>query len=473
MQKDLIVIGGGPGGYTAAIKASKLGLNVILIEKENIGGVCLNKGCIPTKTMHHTAKTFSSINNYQKYGISIKNFQLDESQLFKRKYEVIERLKSGIKHLCNLNKVDIFYGEAFLEDKNTVCVKYNTGTNNVIHAKNILIASGSLPHKSNILGANRPNVLTSDDLLALDKLPTSLTIVGGGIIGIEFASIYRMLGVNVTVIELAPSILPNIEIDISKRLSFLLKKKGIRIFSSSKVLEIKNISTDECSDKSLLVEVEFIENNKEQRIQSEIVLLSIGRKPNILGLNLDLVGINTTNEGIAVDGNYCTNIPGIYAIGDCIGGHMLAHVAACQGEQVALNIAAYQGKYDLIKSDSSTSPKKDKAVPSCIFSFPEIGTVGLTEVEAKSKGISFSISKFMYGANGKAICIDEEEGFIKMIYNSASKKILGVHIMGANASDLINEAALAIVNDMTIYDIQKTIHAHPTLSEIIRESALD
>lgn len=452
MEKDIVIIGGGPGGYTAAIRAAQLGAGVLLIEAENLGGTCLNKGCIPTKALYKNAQMINEFHTASEFGIKLEGFTIDICEMMQRKQRIVDRLKEGIAQLIKANSIEMVFGKASLVSGGKVKVADSQGNESIITAKNIIIATGSVPVKPPIPGIDLPGVMTSDEILSLDHIPDTLAIIGGGVIGIEFAGIFHALGSKVTVVEFLPGILANMEGEISKKSALSLKKKGISIETDTKVMQI----TGDKGSLSVLTEGKKGENV----ICADAVLVSTGRAPNVEGLGLELHGIKYDRKGIKVDEAYQTNVPGIYAVGDVIGGQMLAHVAAEEGTAAVENIMGSKGhvNYD--------------AVPGCVFTFPEIAAVGLSEEDAKEKGIDYISSKFLFGANGKALTIGEEEGFVKVLAEAQTKRIIGVHIMGPHASDLIHEAVLAVEKKMTAEDISGVIHAHPTLSEAFMEAAL-
>ncbi|HYE68373.1 MAG TPA: dihydrolipoyl dehydrogenase, partial [Anaerovoracaceae bacterium] len=394
----------------------------------------------------------NELNTAAEFGIKLDGYTIDMNEIMQRKQRIVDRLKEGIAQLIKANSIEMVYGKASLASKEKVKVIDSQGNETMISTKNIIIATGSVPVKPPITGINLPGVMTSDEILFRDDIPKSLVIIGGGVIGIEFAGIFNALGSQVTVVEFLPRILANMDSEISKKSVLALKKKGICIETETKVMQISM----EQEAFRLLTEGKKGENE----INAEAVLISVGRAPNVEGLELELLGVEYGRSGIKVDETYQTNIPGIYAIGDVTGGKMLAHIASEEGIAAVDNIMGLKGhlNYD--------------AVPGCVFSFPEIATVGLSEEDAKEKGIDYTSSKFLFGANGKALTIGEEEGFVKVLAEAETKRIIGVHIMGPHASDLIHEAALAVGHKMTAADISGIVHAHPTLSEAFMEAAL-
>lgn len=464
LDKDIIVIGGGPGGYVAAIRAAQLGASVTIIEKDKLGGTCLNRGCIPTKALYREAEILNTLKRIDEFGISIDSFKIDVDKIQHRKQDITNQLVGGIEQLLKANGVELIRGTASLKDKNTVSIELQDGSKSEITGNNIIIAVGSKPSLPPIEGAGLPGIYTSEDILNFNDIPKSLAVIGGGVVGMELACIFNAMGTKVTVLEFLPSILAQLDSDIVKRLTPALKKKGMDINTSTKVSKIEK------TDLGFSI---LCEGKKgEIKIEAEKVLIAAGRLPVTEGLNLEGIGVDFDRKGIKVDSNYETSVKGIYAIGDVNGEAMLAHAASHQGVKAAEYI---MGKECL---------QHNSVVPGCIFVFPEIASVGITEDEAKAKGIPYKTSKFMFGANGKALALGEGEGFIKVISTSSStpeveqqitstpEVVIGVHIMGPHASDLIHEGALAITNKLTTLDIKNTIHAHPTLSEAFYEAIL-
>jgi dihydrolipoamide dehydrogenase len=450
MDKDLIVIGGGPGGYVAAIRAAQLGAKVALIEKDKLGGTCLNRGCIPTKALYRNAELLNTLKHIEDFGINVGSVSIDVEKMHCRKQCVIDQLVGGVTQLLKANNVEVIKGYAKLKDKNTAAVIKEDGTTSLLSARNIIIATGSAPTIPPIEGADAEGIYTSEDILGFKSIPSSLIVIGGGVVGMELACIFNAMDTKVTVIEFMPSILGQLDSDITKRLMVSLMKKGIEINVATKVTKIEKNS------EGYIV---YGEGKKgEVRAEGEKLLISTGRIPCVKGLNLESIGIDFDRRGIKVDGSFETNIKGIYAIGDVNGKAMLAHAAAYQGIVTAEKITGF--------SSAAVKP----FIPSCVFVFPEIASVGMTEEEVKKEGLKYKVSKFMFGANGKALALGEGEGFIKVV--AQGEKIIGVHIMGPHASDLIHEAALAITNGLTIEHIKNTVHAHPTLSEAFSEAVM-
>lgn len=452
-MKDIVIIGGGPSGYVAAIRGAQLGADVCLIERDKLGGTCLNRGCIPTKALYKNAEVMNTINKSNDFGISIDTYSVDVKKIQDRKNTIVNKLVSGVEKLLESNNIKVIKGNGSIIDNNTVLAHYDNGDTEEIKTKNIIIATGSIPKLLPIEGIN-DYVLTTKEMLEVEQIPNNLVIIGGGVVGMEFASIFNELGSNVSVIEFLPNILNQVDKGISKRFKSMAKKKGISINTSSRVTRIQRRQNN-------TIEVFYESKNKEKQIIADKVMVAAGRQPNYNKLNLENSNIKYNKEGIIVNDHYETTVKGIYAIGDVNGKSMLAHVASHQGIKAVEKIMGL---------DINTSKE---VVPSCIFVFPEISFVGISEEEAKEKNIAINIGKFMFSANGKAMTLGEEDGFIKIISSSEDDTILGVHILGAHASDLIHEGAIAVRNKLKVEQIVNTIHAHPTLSEAFYEATLD
>lgn len=449
MDKDIIVIGGGPGGYVAAIRAAQLGAKVSIIEKRDLGGTCLSRGCIPTKVLCKNAEILHTLNHIEDFGIKVSDYSIDVEKIQQRKNEVIDKLVGGVFNLLQSNGVDILRGEAVIEDKNTVRVKLQEGGEKEITTKNIIIATGSEISMPPISGINLPGVIDTDKLLEFKEIPKRLVVIGSGVIGIEFANIFKSLGSEVTIFS--SRLLKRIDSEISKRFTSYIKKQGVKVHNcrASEICKTEN---------GLLVKGQSPKGEIET--EADVVLVASGRVPCFGGIDLERLGIEYDEKGIKVDEYYETNVKGIYAIGDVIGGMMLAHAASNEGVKAAERIMGVLQNPD------------NAVVPDCIFASPEIAYVGLTEQQAKEKEIDYEVSKFMFGANGKALALGEPDGFVKVIATKEDKIIIGVHIMGPHASDLIHEGALAISKKLNAKDIANTVHAHPTLSETFYEAVL-
>ncbi len=451
MQKEIVVIGGGPGGYVAAIRGAQLGAKVTLIERHKIGGTCLNYGCIPTKTLYRNAELLNTLKHIEDFGISTGPVSFDVDKIQARKQEVVDQLVGGIEQLIKINGIDLIYGSAEFLSPTDIKITSEDGEIRTVTCENIVLASGSKPQMPPIEGIDLPGVITSKEILEFEKVPEKLAVIGGGVIGMEFAGIFAAMGSEVTVIEYANNILGQVDSEITKRFAVSVKKKGIDIQKSTKVNKIIKTET------GLAVVGET--KKGEVVFDATHVLVSTGRTPVVDGLNLAAAGIEFDRKGIVVDDHFKTTAGNVYAIGDVNGKLMLAHAASHQG------IAAVDDIMGVLHNGNH------EVVPSCIFVFPEIACVGLTEDQAAEQGIEIKKSKFMFGANGKALSIGEPEGFVKVI-SDMNDTILGVHIMGPHASDLIHEGTLAVSRKLHVSDIAGTIHAHPTLAEAFAEATM-
>lgn len=449
MDYDVVIIGGGPGGYTAAIYAAKKNLKVAIVEKNLFGGTCLNRGCIPTKTLIHSATFLNDAKNSSAFGIDLSGVSVNWNAVQKNKLDVIKKLRSGVEGLMKGNKVAVYNGEAVLQDKNTISI---IGENKeMIKAKSIIIATGSEPSVIPFPGYDLEGVIYSDEALDLKEIPSSMVIVGGGVIGVELAYVYNSFGTDVTILEMMPDILPREDMEIVSELKKSFKKKNIKIKGSTKLTHIER------NDKDLQV---YYESEEEKgSISVPKVLVAVGRKA--ITSALGSVDVTMDRGRIVVDEYLRTNIPNIYAIGDVTGKVMLAHVASHQGIKAVENICGETSKMDY------------SIVPSCIYTQPEIASVGLNEEDAKAKYGNVKVGKFPFSASGKAMTAGENTGFVKIIADEKWNEILGVHIIGPHATELIAEGALAIKLQCTVEELADTIHAHPTLSESIMEASLD
>lgn len=453
-SKKVVVIGGGPAGYVAAIRLAQLGAQVTLIEKGEIGGTCLNVGCIPTKVLLHTAEIYQELINGEDIGLVLDGtLKVDWHRLQQRKSEVISHLTEGVSRLLTLNGVEIIKGNASFIDKHSIKVEKEDASSVTVTADNFIIATGSEPMLPPIPGVDLEGVLDSTDALNLEKLPKDIVIVGGGVIGTEFATLFNSLGVKVTIVEMLPYILPPIDRFVSEAVKENLIKDGINIYTSAKVTSI-----DKADGK---LQIKVLIDNEEKLINAEKVLMSVGRRGVTRGLNLEELGLRIDKGAIYVDERMRTNIEGIYAIGDVTGKNMLAHVASEQGIVAAENIMGLDSKM------------KYNAIPACVFTKPEIASVGMTEEQAKSQGIEYEVGIFPLSNNGKTLITKEiENTMIKIITNKKYDEIIGVHIYGPRASDLITEASLAIRLEATLDELFTTVHPHPTIAEAMKEAAL-
>lgn len=443
---DVVIVGGGPGGYVAAIRAAQLGAKVLLAEERELGGTCLNRGCIPTKAMVHSATVFSEAKHGEDIGLSFSNLSLDFAGVARHRDQVVDTLVQGVGGLMKANGIEVAQCRAQIAAPG----KVRLGDREV-ETKNIIIATGSSQGKPPIPGIDSPGVVDTDVMLKAKTLPESLLVLGGGVVGVEFASIMAAFGVKVTLVEMLPGLISTLDSELGKRLAISLRKAGVEIHTGTKVCSIAQ------GPGGLNVELEGKKGN--QQVTVEQVLLAAGRMPSFGGLDLDRLGVEYDRRaGIKADKTMATNIPGIWAIGDCIGNLMLAHVASHEGIVAAENIMGHKAEMDY------------RVVPSCVFTQPEIASVGISEDEAKEQNIDYNVAKFPFVANGKALAQGETDGMVKIVA-AANGEILGVHILGPHASDLIAEAAVAVHQKLTAEELAHIIHAHPTLAEAIGEAA--
>lgn len=447
---DIAVIGGGPAGYIATIRASQLGAKVVLFEEDCLGGTCLNRGCIPTKAFLKSVRAWQDLQKLSQLaitGVDLKGAKIDWAMLQGRKNRIVARLTMGVATLLQAHGVDVIHGSAVMEDKPGLIRVQDK----IYQACNVIIATGSKPKLIPLPGLDSAAVITSDELLSLEAVPSSLIILGGGVIGVEFAFIFRELGAEVTIIEMEERLLPNMDEEISRQAARVLKGNGIQINTSTKALEIRG--------NTLFVEKNGSDNITE--ITAEKILLAVGRAPSYKGIDVQRLGIKTAKGAIITDEFLRTNIPQIYAVGDVNGKFMLAHKAFAEGIVAVENIMGNTKKINY------------EAIPQCVYSFPEMASVGLTEKEAQDRYGAIKVGKFPLVANGKAQLEGETRGFVKVIVAEESGKILGVHIIGASATELIAEAVTAIQLDATVEELINCIHPHPTISESIWEAYHD
>lgn len=447
MKSDIIIIGAGPGGYETALEAAASGYSVTLFNGGRLGGTCLNEGCIPTKCLCRDTEIISLFKNGEKFGIDDFSFSVDFHKIQERKNEVVASLQSGIEGMLKAGGVNVVNSKASFSGSNTVVADGEEYT-----ADNIIIATGSLTKSLPIPGHDFDFVLDSTILLNIDYIPESLVIIGGGVIGIEFATIFNNLGTEVTVIEFMKNILPQFDSDISKRLKQSLSKKGIKIITGAAAKEIRK-------NEENTVEVVINVKGKEEIVGGSHVLMAVGRKANIESLNLEKAGVEYDGKGIKVDDSLRTSNPHVYAIGDVTGKTMLAHVASYQGRHV---LSVISGKKDRIRFD---------IIPSAVFTVPECGMVGLTEDQCKTQGRDFLVGQSFFRANGKALSMGENEGLCKLIFDKESEILIGAHIMGVEGADLAQQCSDMMNMNVTASDINNMIFGHPTVSEVIAEAA--
>lgn len=448
---DVAIVGAGPGGYVAALRAAQLGAKVVLVEKERIGGVCLNWGCIPTKTLLRSAEVLMLARDAAEFGVVVGEVRLDWAAAQKRKDNIVRRLTGGVKTLLERAKVQVVAGTAHFTSSGVLHVESDTASE-TLEAEQFVLATGSRPASLPIPGLEGPDVLSSDDALALECLPDSMLIIGAGPIGVEFATLFNACGVRVTLVEVLPRVLSTLDADMSAEIGRALKKARIKVYTGSKVTQV------ETRDSKHIVTV--VTGDKKNVVEVDKILCAVGRRPNVEELALDNIGVQVEKPGIKVDAHMRTTVPNVYAVGDVNGGILLAHVAMHAGIVAVENALGHPSEMDYT------------AVPGCVFTWPEVAMVGLSEEQARDKGYEVQVGKFPFRANGKALALGEHDGLVKVIADNKHGQILGVHIAGPHASDLIQEATLAIRLEATLDDLESTIHPHPTLSEALAEAAL-
>ncbi len=454
-EYQLIVIGAGPGGYEAAIRAAQLGLTTALIERREVGGTCLNRGCIPTKAMLHSAQLYREAANFELFGLHTENTSFDWAKVHQRKNDVVVKLRTGIEQLIKANKIDFFNNFASILWKNDVQLDQGE----VIRGENILISTGSVPARPPIPGLDLPNVVTSDELLddphftQVDSLAKEILIIGGGVIGVEFASVFSSFGCHVTIVEAMERILPTMDREISQSLNMVLKKRGVSIHTGAMVEKLEQ-------DENGLV-CHFTEKGKAQAVPAQQVLVAIGRRPNTQGLFAEGFEVACERGRIVTDENFRTSVDSIYAIGDVTSKIQLAHMASAQGICAVHTIAGQKPPIDL------------RYVPGCIYTDPEIASVGITEDEAKQQGIPVKKGKFLMTGNGRSLIDEQERGFIKVLAHQETDVILGAQLMCSRATDIVAELATAIVNGLTCAQLAGVIRPHPTFCEGVTEAVED
>lgn len=454
-EYQLIVIGAGPGGYEAAIRAAQLGLTTALIERRDVGGTCLNRGCIPTKAMLHSAQLYREAANFELFGLHTENTSFDWAKVHQRKNDVVVKLRTGIEQLIKANEIDFFNNSASILGKNDIQLDQGE----VIRGENILIATGSVPARPPIPGLDLPNVVTSDELLddphftQTDSLAKEILIIGGGVIGVEFASVFSSFGCHVTIVEAMERILPTMDREISQSLNMVLKKRGVSIHTGAMVEKLEQ-------DENGLV-CHFTEKGKAQAVPAQQVLVAIGRRPNTQGLFAEGFEVACERGRIVTDENFRTSVDSIYAIGDVTSKIQLAHMASAQGICAVHTIAGQKPPIDL------------RYVPGCIYTDPEIASVGITEDEAKQQGIPVKKGKFLMTGNGRSLIDEQERGFIKVLAHQETDVILGAQLMCSRATDIVAELATAIVNGLTCAQLAGVIRPHPTFCEGVTEAVED
>ncbi len=455
---DLVVVGGGPGGYVAAIRAAQLGMRVACVEKRGaLGGTCLNVGCIPSKALLQSSHHYAvAEEEFASHGIKVDGLAVDLPTMMKRKVDVVGDLTKGIEFLLKKNKVDYLVGSGTITGTDEVKVTpVDGGGEQVLKTENILIATGSEVAALPSVTIDEERIVSSTGALALDKVPEKMVVVGGGYIGIELGSVWRRLGSKVTVVEFLDQILAGMDGEVSKQMLRILKKQGLEFRLSSKV------TGAEITDAGVTLAIEPAAGGDSVTLEADVVLVSIGRRPYTEGLGLESVGVEMDERGfVKVDHDFQTNVPGIFAIGDVIGGKMLAHKAEEEGVALAELLAGQSGHVNY------------EAIPGVVYTWPEVAAVGQTEEQLKKAGIEYRVGKFPFSANSRARCNADTDGFVKILADAGSDRILGVHIIGPQAGDLIQEAVMAMEFGGAAEDVARTSHGHPGLAEAIKEAAL-
>ena len=451
---DVTVIGGGPGGYVCAIRLSQLGLKTACVESRgSLGGTCLNVGCIPSKSLLNLSENFHKAKNFEKIGIEIGEIKLNLGKMMKNKEKAVTVLTKGIEFLFKKNKVSYFKGKGSFKSSNEIVVS-GDGEETVIETGKAIISTGSEPVSIPGMEFDEEKIISSTGALSLEKLPKKMVVVGGGYIGLEMGSVWSRLGTEVEVVEFLDHITPGMDREISTEFMKILKKQGIKFKLNTKVEKITK------NENGVTLEV-IDKENKKNNIEADVVLISVGRRPYTTGLKLENVGVKTDEKGkVKVDKNFETNIKNIFAIGDVIDGPMLAHKAEEEGIAVAEFIAGQSGHVNY------------EIIPGVIYTSPEVASVGKTEEQLNEKKINFKVGKFPFMSNSRAKAIDEPEGFVKILADATSDKVLGVHLIGPHAGELIAEMAIAMEFGASSEDIARTCHAHPTFSEAVKEAAL-
>jgi len=453
MSYDIIVVGSGPGGYVTAIRASQLGLKTAVVEKESLGGVCLNWGCIPTKALLKSANVFDYLNHAEDYGITVKDAKADFGKIIKRSRDVADGMSKGVQFLMKKNKIDVINGTGkVIAGKKVEVTDANGKKETYTAAKGVIIATGARSRQLPNLPQDGKNIIGYREAMTLEKQPKKMVVVGSGAIGIEFAYFYNSLGTEVTVVEFQDNIVPVEDKDVSKELTKSLKKQGIKIMTGS--------SVEKVDVKGGVCKVNIKTKKGEENIECDVVLSAVGIEANIENIGLEDVGIATDKGKIMVNDFYQTNIPGYYAIGDCVPGQALAHVASAEGILCVEKIAGH-----------SPEPLDYNNIPGCTYASPEIASVGYTEEQAKAAGYELKIGKFPFSASGKASAAGAKEGFVKLIFDAKYGELLGGHMIGMNVTEMVAELVAVRKLETTGEELIKTVHPHPTMSEAVMEAA--
>ncbi len=452
MDFDVLVLGSGPGGYVAAIRASQLGLKVGIIERESLGGICLNWGCIPTKALLKSANVFEYINHSEDYGISTSNAKADFGKMISRSRDVADGMSKGVQFLMKKNKIEVIMGTGTLQSGKKIEVTDADGKSKVYQAKNIIVATGGRSRELPNLPQDGKKIIGYRQAMYMDKQPKKMIVVGSGAIGVEFAYFYNAIGTEVTIVEFMPNIVPVEDEEVSKQLERTFKKNGIKIMTYAEVTKV------DTSGKTCVVTVKT--KKGEEQLEADVVLSAVGVVANIENIGLENVGIATDKGKIMVNSHYETNIPGYFAIGDCVPGQALAHVASAEGIICVEKIAG-----------QNPEALDYNNIPGCTYCSPEIASVGYTEKAAKDAGFDIKVGKFPFSASGKASAAGHKDGFVKLIFDAKYGELLGAHMIGANVTEMIAEIVAVRRLETTGHELIKTVHPHPTMSEAVMEAA--
>ncbi len=453
IQADVVVLGGGPGGYVAALRAAQLGARVALIEEKAVGGVCLNVGCIPTKALLRSAGVYRAFRRAETFGLRLEGrLTPDWPAIQGRKEAIVRQLVGGVETLLRKAGVQVLRGRGRFIAPHRLEVSTATGAEPVEAGKGVIIATGSRPIQLPLPGMELPGVIDSTGALMLEELPPRLLIIGGGVIGVEFADLFNAFGVQVTVVEMLDRLLPLMEADLGPALAWTMGQRGVQVYVGSRVTRL------DAAESGLRATV--VTPTGETIIEADRVLVAVGRRPNVEELGLERAGVRCDRPGIPVDGRMQTNVPGIYAVGDVTGGPQLAHVAMRGGEVAAENILGHTAHLHL------------KTVPWCVYTDPEVASVGLSEAQAREQGYQVRVGRFPLNANGRALTWGETDGFVKVVSEARFGELLGLHLIAPHAGELIHEGGLALALEATIEELIATLHGHPTLGEAVREAAL-
>ncbi|MBI3977891.1 MAG: dihydrolipoyl dehydrogenase [Chloroflexi bacterium] len=449
---DIVVLGGGPAGYVAAIRAAQLGARVAVVERDRVGGTCLNRGCIPSKAFIESVHVFRQVKEAARFGVDVGEPTPNWARVLDRKRQIVNQLVGGVEGLLKGHRIELVTGSGRLRAPGRIEVRLPNGERRNLSSRYTVIATGSEPARIPVPGATLSGVITSDELLEVPAIPNRLVIVGGGVIGVEFAGVFAGLGSRVTIVEMLPMILAGVDDEVARRFLALLKRQGVEVHLNARVKEVQEVERGR--------RVVFETGEDERQAEGDLVLMATGRRAVTEGIGLDEAGVLLSGRFVGANERMETNVPGVYAAGDVVGGWMLAHKAFREGEVAVENALGRRSKVDY------------RAVPNCIYSYPEIAGVGLTEKQARESGANVSVAKYPFAANGRALTLGETDGFVKIVADADTGEVLGVHILGPEATELIAEATLAIQIEATVEDLAATIHAHPSLAEAVHESAL-